>query len=55
MSEREKEIINKLGKALPFMSDFDKGYILCMAEMSEAKSTEKEEKEEKEAELVGCR
>ena len=37
MSEREKEIMEKLGKALPTMSDFDKGYILCMAEKSEEK------------------
>lgn len=37
MSEREKEILRKLGEALPHMSDFDKGYILCMAEKSEAK------------------
>ena len=37
MSEREKEIMEKLGKALPSMSDFDKGYILCMVEKSEEK------------------
>lgn len=37
MSEREKEIMEKLGKALPSMSDFDKGYILCLAEKSEKK------------------
>ena len=37
MSEREKEIMKKLEEALPSMSDFDKGYILCMAEMSEKK------------------
>lgn len=37
MSEREKEIMEKLGKALPSMSDFDKGYILCLAEKSEEK------------------
>lgn len=37
MSEREKEIMEKLGRALPSMSDFDKGYILAMAEKSEEK------------------
>lgn len=37
MSEKEKEIMEKLGKALPSMSDFDKGYILCLAEKSEEK------------------
>lgn len=51
MSEREKEILLKLGRALPHMSDFDKGYILCMAEKSEAQNPEKKEKESK---LVGC-
>lgn len=42
MSEREREILIKLGQALPHMSEFDKGYILCMAEKSEEKREEKE-------------
>lgn len=32
MSEKEKEIMNKLKDAIPEMSDFQKGYILGMAE-----------------------
>ena len=36
MSEKEKEVVEKLKEAIPQMSDFDKGYILgkveCMAE-----------------------
>lgn len=32
MSEKEKQIIEKLKKAIPQMSDFDKGYILGKAE-----------------------
>lgn len=35
MSEHEREILTKLGQALPHMSEFDKGYILCLAEKSE--------------------
>lgn len=49
MSEREREILTKLGQALPRMSEFDKGYILCMVEKSE----EKKERQKKEAEPVG--
>ena len=45
MSEKEKEVVEKLKEAIPKMSDFDKGYILGkvenMAEM-EKKKTEKE-------------
>ena len=37
MSEREKEIMEKIKIALPYMSDFDKGYMLCLAEKSEEK------------------
>jgi hypothetical protein len=32
MSEREKEIVEKLKDAIPKMSDFDKGYILGKVE-----------------------
>ena len=32
MSEKEKEIMNKLKDAIPEMSDFQKGYIVGMAE-----------------------
>lgn len=32
MSEKEKQIVEKLKKAIPYMSDFDKGYILGKVE-----------------------
>jgi hypothetical protein len=32
MSEREKQIVEKLKDAIPKMSDFDKGYILGKVE-----------------------
>lgn len=37
MSEREKEIMEEIKMALPYMSDFDKGYMLCLAEKSKGK------------------
>lgn len=37
MSEREKEIMEEIKMALPYMSDFDKGYMLCLAEKSKEK------------------
>ncbi len=38
MSEKEKEIVEKLKEAIPKMSDFDKGYILGKVEnMAEQK------------------
>lgn len=43
MSEKEKEILETLDKALPKMSDFDKGYLLGVAE---SKVREKKEKRE---------
>lgn len=43
MNEREKEILTEVAKALPHMSDFDKGYMLCMAERSAMENSEKEE------------
>lgn len=47
MSDREKEIINKLKKAIPNMTDFDKGYILGKTEKLSENSL-KEIKEVKE-------
>lgn len=32
MSEKEKQIVEKLKEAIPQMSDFDKGYILGKVE-----------------------
>lgn len=42
MSEREKEILETIAKALPNMSEFDKGYFLGVAE---SKAAEKKERE----------
>lgn len=45
MSEKEKNVVEKLKEAIPKMSDFDKGYILGKVEgMSQGK--EKEDKKE---------
>lgn len=47
MSEREKQIINTIAKALPNMSEFDKGYMLGIAEGSTgSKDKQQEETEE---------
>lgn len=41
MSEREKQVVEKLKDAIPKMSDFDKGYILGKVEsMAEKKDAE---------------
>lgn len=45
MSEREKQVVEKLKEAIPKMSDFDKGYILGKVE-SMAEKKEKQEKKE---------
>lgn len=38
MSEKEKQVVEKLKEAIPQMSDFDKGYILGKVEsMAEQK------------------
>ena len=46
MSEKEKQVVEKLKEAIPQMSDFDKGYILgtveCMAEQKKEDTEEKE-------------
>lgn len=44
MSEKEKKIAEKLAKALPNMSDFDKGYILGKIENSESEKKPKPRK-----------
>ena len=44
MSEREKQVVEKLREAIPKMSDFDKGYILGKVEnMSEESRKKREE------------
>jgi hypothetical protein len=46
MSEKEKQVVEKLRDAIPKMSDFDKGYILGKVEsMAEQKKEDTEEKE----------
>ena len=44
MSEKEKQVVEKLKEAIPKMSDFDKGYILGKVESmaDEKKDNEKE-------------
>lgn len=49
MSEKEKKIIETIAKALPNMSERDKGYFLGYAE---AKADQKEEDQNKEEEEV---
>lgn len=44
MSEKEKQVVEKLKEAIPHMSDFDKGYILGKVENMAEQSKEKEEK-----------
>lgn len=42
MSEKEKEVVEKLKEAIPKMSDFDKGYILGKVEsMADKKKVQK--------------
>lgn len=46
MSEKERQVVEKLRDAIPKMSDFDKGYILGKVEsMAERKKEDTEEKE----------
>lgn len=48
MSEREKEIIETIAEALPYMPDFEKGYMLGQAEaMAAKKKKQKQEAVEK--------
>lgn len=43
MSEKEKQIVEKLKEAIPQMSDFDKGYILGKVEqLSQNKKSDSE-------------
>ena len=44
MGEREKNIVDKIAKAMPRMSEFDKGYFLGKVE-NLAKEADKNEKE----------
>ena len=47
MSEKEKEVVEKLKKAITKMSEFDKGYILGKVEsIAEEKKDEKSKESE---------
>jgi hypothetical protein len=48
MSEKEKQVVEKLRDAIPKMSDFDKGYILGKVESMAECSRKNEEDEEAE-------
>lgn len=51
MSDKEKRIVEKVKKALPTMSDFEKGYILGRVEHAAEKNCEREiEKEQSKGE-----
>lgn len=47
MSEKEKTIVEKIKKAIPNMSDFDKGYFLGKVE-SLADASDQKQEEQKE-------
>ena len=44
MSEKEKQVVEKLKQAIPKMSEFDKGYILGKVESMAEQKKETEEK-----------
>lgn len=48
MSEKEKNILEAIGEALPKMSEMDKGYFLGFAEAMASQSGKKEEEKEEE-------
>lgn len=52
MSEKEKEILTNLGRALPNMSEFDKGYLLGIAEAKAGEKRERDKNADQEKELV---
>lgn len=45
MSDKEKEIIKKIAKAVPKLSDMDKGYLLGRAEELAEQAEKKNEEE----------
>jgi len=47
MSDQEKKILDTISNALPEMNDFDRGYLLGMAEQIAKDKKEKEKTEEK--------
>lgn len=45
MSEKEKQILETMTKAIPNMSEFDKGYLLGMGEAMVSNKRQQENKE----------
>lgn len=52
MSEREKEIISSIENAISNMSEFDKGYLLGIAETRANQKKEERSSDSREADLV---
>ena len=52
MSEKEKAIVEKIAKAIPNMSEFDKGYFLGKVESLADGDKKEEEKQNYEEEKV---
>lgn len=52
MSEKEKAIVEKIAKAIPNMSEFDKGYFLGKVESLADVDKKEEEKQRDEEEKV---
>ena len=48
MSEKEKKILKAIDKALPKMSEFDKGYLLGVAESKVQEKKKKKQEDRKE-------
>lgn len=46
MSEKEKKILEAVKKAVPKMSEFDKGYLLGFSESRVSEKKEQQKKEE---------
>lgn len=49
MSEREKEIIKTIAEAIPQMSEFEKGYLLGVAESRASDKRKNDDEKENEA------
>ena len=52
MSEKEKTIVEKIKKAIPNMSDFDKGYFLGKVESLADASDQKQEERKKHGDQI---
>lgn len=46
MSDKDKEICQNLAEAMPRMSEFDKGYILGLAEAAAKNADQEEQKKD---------